>query len=269
MKTIPIILLVLIIFDPARCQTRGDLLEQLEKLYKAFEYEQVIDLSSRIIADSDSLPEKVLVEIYRMQGASYFSIDKPGNAKISFLKILDIDADFELSSRDNSPKIIAFFNDIKLEYISRNIITENDAEKQAEIGLLQDRFSKYKSGMLRSIAWPGWGHYQIDEDVKARLLNIAGFATLAPGIYYVFRTAGLEKDYLNETDRSKISKRYNAYNDAYHYRNYFLSAFAVVWLYSQYDYFFRDISQGQPTVLINPQINPSAKRFGLHLSFNF
>ena len=269
MKTIPAIFLILFAFSSGYCQSRDDQIDQLERLYKAFEYEQVIDLSSRIIAESDSLPEQMLVEIYRMQGASYYSIDKQENARNSFVKILDINADFELSSRDNSPKIIAFFNNIKLDYISKNITTEDTAEKEAEVSILQERFSKYKAGMLRSIIWPGWGHYQIDENAKARLLNLAGIATLAPGIYYAFSTESLEKDYLNETDQSKISKRYNDYNDAYHYRNYLLSAFAVIWLYSQYDYFFRDINSGQPAVLISPQADPTQKSIGLNFSLSF
>ena len=123
--------------------------------------------------------------------------------------------------------------------------------------------------MLRSIVLPGWGHYYIDESSKARLLNIASVLTLAPGLYYVFKTNDLEKKYLNETAQGKIDYRYKKYNDAYHYRNYFITAYGLIWLYTQYDYFFRNNLPDNFTVQIIPQYYYSSSAIALKFEISF
>jgi hypothetical protein len=266
-------ILFFILITQAFCQGQDSIEElfgTLEDHFKAFEYEQVIQLADKLSTHAENIPEKTLIEILRMQAIAFYSIDQTENAEKTFIRILNIDENFELASRENSPKIISFFNDIKLKFLSHKVIPQKDAEKQKEVSEMQSQFDNYKNGMLRSLVWPGWGHYHLNESGKARLLNIAALITLAPGIYYAFETVKLEKDYLNASDPATIKSRYNKYNDAYNYRNYLLTAFSAVWLYAQYDYFFTDhpFLENQ-TVFINPQINPYTKNITLNLTLVF
>lgn len=271
MTNIRIILISLFILSACFSQENNStLFKQLDKHYKNFEYTEVIRLADQLAAQKDSLSGQTFIEVLRMQAIAYYSLDQTENAQNTFQQILNIDENFELDSRENSPKIISFFNDIKLDFLSQQIIPEKEAEKIKEVSDMLYQFENYKKGMLRSIIWPGWGHYYVDETSKARLLNLAGFLTLVPGIYYAFETAKLEKDYLNESNPRNIEGRYNKYNDAYRYRNYLLTAFSVVWIYAQYDYFFRDQSvSGSQTIFINPQIEPYSKGLviNLHVAF--
>jgi hypothetical protein len=253
MRTIQKFILIFLFCQIGFAQQKQDSLSGLRAYFKAFKYSEVIALSKQIIDTSDKLPVKMETEILRMQGIAYYALNDLANAEKSFLNLLQIQAGFVLDPAENSPKIITFFNQIKLKYLSRKI--EKPATSPPDtsaVKALAKNLHDYKSGMLRSLVLPGWGHYYVDEPFKGKLLNIATAVTLLPGIYYAIETANLEKKYLNESSRDKIETRYKTYNDAFKKRNYFLYAFSAVWLYSQYDYFFAN----RPTYTQNLKITP-------------
>lgn len=251
-------------------QSVTDSINELSLRFKNFEYEKVITDSKRILDKQDSLTIQQQTEVLRMQATAFYSIGKLINAEKSFIDLLDKNSQFILDSSTNSPKIVSFFNSIKLKYLSSQIKDiENPKKDTTDIILLKQNLQDYKDGMLRSIIWPGWGHYYVDEPLKGKLLNIAALVTLAPGIYYSFETARLEKKYLNESDRSQIEKRYNSYNNAFSYRNYAMSAFAIIWFYTQYDYFFIDRPSFNQKFSIAPAYDPFNNTKIIRFSFQF
>jgi len=234
-------------------QQEPELLLKLKNSFVAFEYEQTVTLADSILLSRELLSEKDLIEVLRMQAIAHFSLDNLQLSENSFLSILEIQPNFTLNENETSPKIIAFYDKIKLDYLGQKIDTDPgklEAE-QYHLTQMQNALRDYKSGMLRSLIIPGWGHYYINEDSKGLILNIGALLTLAPGVFYAIQTEKYEKEYLNMTDEDKIESSYRRYNNAYKNRNGFLVAFTVIWLYSQYDYFFTE----HETISLDAQIN--------------
>ena len=251
-------------------QQEHELLPKLKSYFVAFEYEKTINLADSILLSRDLLAENDLVEVLRMQAIAHFSMDNLTDAENSFLNILEIIPNFILSESETSPKIIAFYDKIKLEYLSRQVNHNPNMENddQSRIIKIQDAIRSYKAGMVRSIVLPGWGHYYIDEDGKGLILNLGAILTIAPAVFYALQTEKLEKEYLNTTHEGKIASRYRRYNNAYKNRNNFLAAFAVIWLYSQYDYFLTDhvdVNSNFQIFFNNNGLNPSPQiQFFIH-----
>lgn len=246
-------------------QQEPGLYSKLKNSFVAFEYEKTIALANEMLLSKDSLADDILVEVLRMQAIAYFSLDDLTNAEISFTKVLEIRPNFTLNESETSPKIISFYDKIKLDYLSEqmNHNSIDNKKDQDQVHEMQQTLAKYKAGMLRSLVLPGWGHYYVDQSDKALLLNIASLLTLAPGVYYAIQTEKYERDYLNESYEKKIESSYRKYNNAYKNRNYFLAAYSIVWLYAQYDYFFSDhmgpnsnffVTLGSDAINHSPQI---------------
>jgi hypothetical protein len=265
-----ILFVILFFIHAGFSQQEPELLPKLKQSFVAFEYEKTIILADSILQSGDSLSQDDLVEVLRMQAIALFSIDNLEQAENSFLGILEIVPNFTLDESETSPKIIAFFDKIKLDYLSQRInheTTENTDNKN-DIVRMRESLANYKKGMFRSLILPGWGHYYIGENGKGLALNFGAILTLAPGIFYTIQTDKYEKEYLNTTHEGKIESRYRRYNSAYKNRNTFLAAFAAIWIYSQYDYFFTDHDTVSSNFLMfieyNPQTSSPKVQFQLH-----
>jgi len=270
MKIFKTTLILLLLYLSGYSQSINNSLNELTASFKAFEYSKVISLSNKIIAGKDSLSFEQKTDVLRMQAVAYYSIDELINAERSFVDLLNIESNFVLDPSANSPKIVTFFNSIKIKYLSSQISASTKEEPDTlNVANLKQDFQDYKAGMLRSIVLPGWGHYYVDEPLKGKILNLASLLTLAPGIYYSFETASREKKYLNESDRTKIETRYNSFNDAYNYRNYLMSAFTVIWMYTQYDYFFSERPSSPQFIKIAPGYDPFNKTKIIRFSIQF
>jgi hypothetical protein len=205
-------------------------MESLEEAFRSFEYEKVIELANQLFESEDSLENHKKIEILRMQAIAAYSLDQEIDAEKIFLRILDLDKSFTLDEQETSPKIIDFFEKVKLSYEPKEALEQPEPEPK-----IDSTFYFYRNALARSFLLPGWGHFYLDQKSKALLLGIPASAGLVTGIYYIFLTSGREKEYLNETNELKIDDRYNAYNSAYKVRNALFVSYALIWIYCQYD----------------------------------
>jgi len=266
-----ILFIILFFIHLGFTQQEPELLPKLKHSFGAFEYEKTVIIADSILQSKAILSEADLIEVLRMQAIALFSLDNLNRAERTFLSILEIMPNFTLSESETSPKIIAFYDKIKLEYLSQQFdqVPEENVAEDTQLRNMKEALDNYKSGMLRSLILPGWGHYYINENDKGLILNIGSLLTLAPGIYYTIQTAKYEKEYLNTTHEGRIESSYRRYNNAYKNRNNFLIAFAALWLYSQYDYFFTDhesINTDQQ-ILLDYNTRQHAAQFQFVLTF--
>jgi hypothetical protein len=208
----------------------GQTLESVETAFRDFEYEKVIELADQLLTNEDSLTQQTIIALLRMKAIAHFSLDEEVESEKSFLRILDLDQNFNLSARETSPKIIDFFEKIKssyepkLEPVSSEVKTEPDSTVQC-----------FRQALGRSLIFPGWGHYYLKQNRKALILGIPAGISLATGVYYILLTAKREKDYLNATRTPALNEKYDTYNSAYKTRNILLLTYAVIWVYGQFD----------------------------------
>ncbi len=250
-----------------------DSLNKLQKRFENFEYGEVIKGANTLLLNRGQIPTSDLFEILRMKGISHFSLSEDEAAKSSFVEILKIDTSFVLDSLKTSPKIVTFFNNVKMAYkqqaaekVSQQIVridtvfvTNPSKVNQIENGI--------KTSVLLSLVYPGAGHLYDGQKVKGWTLTALTTITLASSIYFFIDSNKKKNTYLDEKNPAKFDSRYSDYNKSYKYKNYSLVAFGVVWLYSQLDLLFfsesqkiRNVISEKSSIGINP-IN------GFHLNF--
>lgn len=243
MYKLPWILFSIILFCTfTAAQHHSHTVDQVAAPFKSFQYTDVISIADSILSQDSLLTSNELIEIYRMKALSHFSLGEEIYTKNCFNEILEIDPRFKLDPVQNSPKIISFFNQIKLDYL-QNQITKNEVtavEQNNE--LLKTKFTLHpqksmKSAMVKSILLPGWGHLYLDKKKSGIMLILGSVVTLPSMIYFIFDTNQKEKDYLNETNSSAIQTKYDDYNQSYKIRNGLIAGYSLIWLYSQWNLF--------------------------------
>jgi TM2 domain-containing membrane protein YozV len=255
------------------CQVSGDSLKSLKKQFESFEYQKVINNANKLLEGKDTISTANLKEIYRMKGISHFSINQDDSARYSFRQILKLDSTYSLDSSKTSPKIVAFFNEIKNNFRKEQIeISKLAAARTDTVFVPQfvrniNSEENLKKSMALSIIFPGVGHFTRGYTAKGWIFTTLTAATLGSTIYFIYDTNKRHREYMNQTNPSNILSKYNGYNSAFHKRNISIIALAAVWLYTQIDILFisNDTHQKLQTVSI-PQMNYDNLR-GIQLSY--
>jgi hypothetical protein len=87
-------------------------MEQLQKYYQNSEYEKSIKLAERILKNPN-ISDYDRSKTYIIKGVSEFSSNQFLNARLTFMEYIQFNESGIIDSQNVSPKIIAFFNEIK------------------------------------------------------------------------------------------------------------------------------------------------------------
>jgi len=247
-KARPIILLILMICKPLFTQNQSLQLSPLITQFKAFEYQRVIELADTLLANNEGLTTTDLCEIYRLKATAHYSLMEMKDALNSFVALLQLNPEYQLNPKYNSPKIVEFFKEIKLIRKQHEESTIDSTEKTPPINTLSNKDENlpydYRYVIGYSLILPGLGHLSIGQKAKGWALITASALTLSTGVYYAIETNKREKEYLQTIDKSDIEKKYDQYNQAYKIRNFALVSASLIWLYTQIDLLiFSDITE--------------------------
>ena len=216
--------------------------EKLHQLFREFRYQEVIRLAEQTLETHQDLSVPQRCEILRLLALSYYSRQDMQGALKNFAEILTLDEHYRLDPLENSPKILAFFEEIRRQkQLTESKVPPPSADSlaAARVYLIADSVRQSATlQMTYSLVLPGYGQVNRGEKLKGWLLLAGNFTLLGSALYFTAETNRLEKKYLQVTDPDKINGAWENYNRAYKSRNLFLSAFAVLWLYTQIDYIF-------------------------------
>jgi hypothetical protein len=234
-----ILLLFFLLGYIAPAQQHLSLIDRISKYYKNFEYKKVITLSDSLIMSDKQLAQPLLIELYLLKALSHYSLNEEVAAQISFISILELDPDFDLDPLENSPKIVSFFNQVKEEYNKQQQQLPGMGYESTPVDsvsvTVQEKSIILRSALLRSVIVPGWGHLFLKKKTKGVIFSSLAVSSALAAVFYSIRTHNKEKGYLNEINKTKIEGRYQTYNKAYKLRNIVISAYVVIWLYTQFD----------------------------------
>jgi len=240
-------------------------LEDLRKKYESFEYQDVIRLSEIFLYNNQEIPMGDSLEVLTMKAVSHYSLNEIDGAEKTFIEILKLDYTYNLDPAKISPKVIFFFNEIKLRYVPQeeSVVQQEKPEIEtshlsvAEMTSLQN--SLYTTTFTKSVLLPGWGHLNLNENTKGWLLTSVSAVTLGSMIYFIFDTNSKESAYLNESNPELIPGKYEKYNSSYKIRNSLIIGYAILWIYSQLDllYFSNELFSEKIKATISPQLDPN------------
>ena len=130
----------------------------------------------------------------------------------SFIAILKINPVYQLYRMENSPKIIAFFEEIRKNFIVKDkkgrqekplIDDEIKVKTESPVSPVMDR----KMPQIYSLLMPGLGHLATKPSTKGWALFGSGVITLGLSIYYIVDVNRKEEAYLQATSKVKIEEK--------------------------------------------------------------
>ena len=268
-----ILFLFLLCGVSARAQNKPDAAQQesIEQKFRAFDYDAVIDLANQALVHAGDYTPEILFQIYEMKAVSHYSKMEMTASLNSFVEILKIDPQHKLDPAKYSPKIVAFFDEIKQSFLrSVEPISQPTTQDAAQpdtviVYRIDNSFPKI---IYPSLLAPGSGHWLGGHKQKGMILTGASTILLASSIYYTLDCRQKEKDYLNAVAQNDIDSKYALYNSSYKTRNALWSAYALVWIYSQVDLFFSYKSKSPIQLgFISPTHNHHAMGFVVRAQF--
>lgn len=235
--------LIYILFIISLATAQEISIESLTQKYISFEYKDVIELAD-IMIDSGNYNSDQLIKILELKGMAHYSLGEETISKTVFENLLRLNSNHTMDQTRISPKIVNFFNEIKVAFI-------NDLEQERPIldslRLVKQELitaqNNYKVSVVKNLLVPGWGHFAMDNSTGGIIYSTLGIGSSVGAIYYIIKTNNAKNAYLNETDKLLIDSKYDDYNSSYKVRNLFIVAAALVWAASQVDLlFFTEIS---------------------------
>jgi hypothetical protein len=252
-----------------------DSLKTLHEYFESFEYSKVINESNRLLEFEDNLKKNDIIEIYRMKGISHFSINEDDSAKNCFINILKINLDYQLDTNKTSPKIVAFFNQIKKNYIvkasqpTQSVIIKTDTLYMPRYYIDITAEKELRLSLAKSMIFPGWGHFAMGYKDKGLLFSSLTVLALTSTVYFIVDANKKKKTYYSETDVTKILSEYDDYNQAYLKENISIASLVLIWAYTQFDLLFISSETNPPFYSNNLPALQYNNQKGIQVSYKF
>ncbi|MBN1638147.1 MAG: hypothetical protein JW866_04215 [Ignavibacteriales bacterium] len=269
-KILILLFCVYILSPNVFCQVR-DKIDYLHNQYEKFEYKVAVETADYLLNIKDSLSVDEVLDVLVLKSISHYSLNEMKSAKRCFIEILKIQDTYQLDKSKISPKIITFFEETREDYsqIARDFKTEeniSDSLFVEQIKITEMKSDLFKTAFIKSVIFPGWGHFEIGNNTKGWILSSLNAVNLGTLIYFVFDCSKKEKAYLNETNFELIESKYNQYNSSYKTRNILFLSYLAIWLYTQVDIWF--FSEEKINAYFSVGENPDEFR-GISLTFNY
>lgn len=266
MRPLGIILYIILICN-VYSQTTS--IENLNKKFMNFDYSEVITQAEQMLSDSVFNPTE-LIQIYEMKGIAHFSLGQEEEARSAFMQLLNEEPNYSMDPNKISPKIISFFNEIKVGYQTQ---LEEEKPIRDSLKIVRDNFliqqSDYKAALVKNLLLPGWGQFQLGNSSKGIIYSLLSIASSASSVFFIIETNKTEKAYLNETNKNLIEGKYNDYNSAYKTRNLLVATTAIVWIISQLDILFFTELNSQPATFTSGNMPAKFSEIQLNFSIPF
>jgi len=233
------LLLILFISVYSAINAQQEQYDRVKREYISFDYEKVIILSEELLSKRE-ISDSLLIDTYLMRAASFYALGNEQQTKDTFLEILHINKDYSADPSSISPKLITLFNDVKSEFLSQFLPSDNSLQSSQSF-IFDDNLMR--GAVFKNTLVPGWGQLHAGLTIKGAALTSISTISLVGMIYYITDANKKENEYLRETNKVIIQQKYSDFNKSYKLRNTFIIAYAAIWLYSQLDILFFNDSQ--------------------------
>jgi len=225
-----ILIWINLLLNKSISQTSSDtLLIEIRKLYQNLEYSPAEIKTKQALLNYNQFTTGELVELHKYLALIYFAQNKLEDSRQQFKTALELSPGLVLSPLYVSPKIIDFFNRIKLSASSE---TKSNQDLQVRYIIVKDR--RFPA-VLRSTVLPGWGQvYKGDKKKGITLISLWSMG-LSGLLITQFKQSQAKQDYLDAVELAEIESRYKTYNNYYKTRNSMALFMSAVWLYAYFD----------------------------------
>ncbi len=259
-----LVLFLLLLLNPSqsRSQTfvsRDSTLSGIKSLYDGGSYIEA-ELQARRQLEDRTVSDSARIQLEKYLAFSLVAQGKNHAAADHFIKALRIDSGFTLDPVLTSPKILTVFEAARSEFASqeKKNLSKEESNRPTERSLQQ-----VEGPTFRAILFPGWDQLYRGRQTKGLILLTAGALTAVSAISFSYLRTRAEEKYLSATTPALATSRYADYNFFYKAQVYSISAFVLVYLYSEVDSFVHL----PPYFRVNYQPQSGGGSLSLHFSF--
>ncbi len=202
-------------------------LVHVQDLYRAGEYEQVVELSAGLLVEAGSIQDSV--EAYRLRAFALVALARNREAAVAFQELLDLAPDLTLDAETVSPKIRAVFEQVKADRKSRP-----GSAVESRVQIRTDTVRIGRRASLSALV-PGLAQVHNRKPVKGYLLLSIGAVSAAGMIASHMAFENAHDEYLAATELHEIDDRYQTANAWYRARSVCIGTTSLTWLYSLVD----------------------------------
>jgi hypothetical protein len=241
--------------EPARIITVAEVIQA----YQNANFNRTVELADEAIRDYQRYLRSELIQIYTYRAYAQFSLANDEGAAASFRSALSLNKELQLDEVTVSPKIISFFNKLKLEYLQSEPAAKPVEEGETKYILIEDPSRK---ATLRSIVLPGWGQWYKKDYEKAYYIGGAFVVNSLALIYVMLDEEKAHDTYLSAKFPSDIQAKYADYNQLFRQRQILTYTELLIYGIAFFDALWAPLPQNNPI-----SISASDGRIGLQIQF--
>ncbi len=216
------------------------------------------ELQARRVLEDKHVSSRARVQLEKYLGFALVAQGKNESAEEHFINALRLDSSLTLDPVLTSPKILMVFESAKEQYR-----LDLAREESRSGGQPQSSASFSRGPSFRAILFPGWEQIYQGRKTKGYILLGAGAATAVAAIASDFLRRDARTNYLNATTPALAESRYNTYDLYYKTEIYSISAFVLIYVYSELDAFLNL----PPSLDANYSPSTRSLNLGFHLEF--
>ncbi len=206
-------------------------LTAIKSLYDSGSYVSA-ELQARRVLEDKRVSDSLRIQLEKYLAFALVAQGKNESAVEHFINALRLDSSLTLDPVLTSPKILGVF-----ETARRQLRLEVVGSKQVKPSTPANAVSISRGPTFRAILFPGWDQLYRGRKTKGTvLLALGGVAAVASVASDLVRRDARTK-YLQATTPSLAESRYKTYNTYYKTEVYSISAFVIVYVYSEVDAF--------------------------------
>ncbi len=228
-------------------------LASIKSLFDAGSYISA-ELEARRALEDTRVSDSVRVQLQKLLGFALVAQGRNEAAIEHFIDALKLDSSLTLDPVLTSPKILNVFETAKEQY--RNEIVR---EKKAGTVSLVKNGTVYRPPSFRAILFPGWDQIYRGRSTKGWVLLGLGAAAAVTAIASDILRREARTSYLEASTPVLAASRYSTYNAYYKTEFYSVSAFIVIYVYSEFDSFLR----------LPPHFGVGYSRYARSIELNF
>lgn len=244
---------------PARAQEA--VVDSVRAAYQRLAYD-VAETRARAALAGEALRLDQRTELHTLLAIIAFTQNEVEAARRAFNLALDLTPDLQLDPLLVSPKILAFFDEVK--QTRRPVRPEGEGEAEANLRYVVVRDVRTDAA-LRSMLLPGWGQLYKGETVKGWTLAGLFGGGAAASAYAHLRWLRARDAYLEEGDPDLIASQYRTADAWFKVRNNLAVGVAGVWLVSYVDALLHGPPAPPRTARLS--VLPGPDRLGLRVAF--
>ena len=221
-------------------QPDSTLLESMRTAFRELDYTRAEAVAQNILSTYGAYSVEELIEAHTTIALLKYAQNRQDESRQHFESALSLNGDLELDSLLVSPKIMAFFDDVRTE----STLRQANAESMVVVRYMLQEDPR-PGAALRSMILPGLGQLYKTERRKGWMIVGAWTGALTATTAAHIARQNARRSYLGARDPSEIADRYDTYNRLHKIRNGLALVATGIWIYGYLD------------ALIGPVVLPS------------